>query len=287
MRHIETHKPGQSKTEYYIHESVGELVEFAKAVPQHRYHAFDHANAEHSSFTGRRFADWSAVWQATQTAWQDGIAVLERMLAEISDAVLPKPVSRKRKSQFREDDGDELDYDRLRTGQAFWRTTRRTNTKGPATITVLVDVCANARVNHTDILWRGAAAIALTKILEQAGYRVELWAVEKTRGLWGARGEIDGMQAVCLKRPSDVLDCSTLIGAVSAWFFRTVLFRVDCCGQHQIDSGLGHHAVPNSNDLDEITPDRNRHLVADAFTYDAAVAKVRQVLNTLTQGTSK
>jgi hypothetical protein len=66
-----------------------------------------------------------------------------------------------------------------------------------------------------------------------------------------------------------------------------VLFRADCCGKHSIDSGLGHHAVPSSNDLNEITPDRNRHLIADAFSYSDAVAKVRQVLNTLSQGASK
>lgn len=278
-----TYKNGKEKVECRRFDSIADLVELVRQVPEERYRNFD--NTQNRSFTGRSFRDWEAVFTATREAWSEGIAVLDRMLNDIAGADLPKPVSRKRKMRFDEADGDELDYDRLRSGQDCWRQTRRQSTRGPATITVLVDVCANAHVDHQDILWRGAAAVALTKLLEEAGYRVELWAVEKTAGLWASPGsssfDLDGMMAVCLKQPSDALDTSTLISAVSGWFFRTVFFRADCTGSYSVSSCLGGHAEPKPRDLDEITTDATRVLVAGAFSYEDAVAKVRQVLASL------
>ena len=151
----------------------------------------------------------------------------------------------------------------------------------------MVDVCGACSVNPQDLLWRGAAAIALTKRLEQAGYRVELWAVQKVRGLWadrskGAGFNTGGLNAVCLKRPSEPLDTSTLISAVSGWFFRTVFFRAMCLGTWRIAAGLGRVSPINQIDLDQITPDRNRMLIAEAFSYNAAVELIRSKLTELT-----
>ena len=114
---------------------------------------------------------------------------------------------------FSEDNGDELDYDRLRDGRDFWRTSRRENTHGPSTITIVVNVGAGCRVKHEDILWRGAAAIALATRLEEAGYRVEIWAGWRSVRLRSTRPnptrkshyDVAGVAAICLKRPDDPL----------------------------------------------------------------------------------
>jgi hypothetical protein len=273
------------KIEYRIFDSLDEFVRFAQAVPEHRLVSHDWPTR--SSFSGRSFSGWPEVYKATREAWAEGLEVLDRMLTDLADAKLPKPTSRKRKPRFRDDDGDEVDFDRLRCGQSFWRTTRRQSTKGPATITILVDVAANCHVKHEDILWRGAAAVALTKLLEEAGYRVELWAVDMSESLWSNRskGHCDtaGLMAVRLKAPGDALDVSTLISAVSGWAFRTVYFRSMCCeGKKRIDDALGYARAPSAADIAQITPDAKAVLIAHAFDYGEAVRQVREQLAKLT-----
>jgi hypothetical protein len=199
------------QTEGRVFDSLADMVGACKEIPAERS-AEGASGIDNEKFAGRQFGTLDEAFAALQTAWTEGIEVVERMGRELDAADLPKPVSRRRKPRFSEDDGDELDYDRLRTGRAFWRTTRRENTRGPATITVVVDVCANARVKHHDILWRGAAAVALTKRLEEAGYRVELWAAALSVENYYSTS---GFAAVCLKRPSEPLDESSLINAVS------------------------------------------------------------------------
>lgn len=150
----------EETTVYRLYESVDEQVQFADSVPARR--VGDHGNPTYRSFIGRRFGSWADVKQATRSAWPAGLEVLEAMLRDLDDTAIERPVSRRCRTRFREGDGDELDYDRLRAGQPYWRTARRQKTRRPATVTVLVDVGANAHRRHEDILWRGAAAIGLT-----------------------------------------------------------------------------------------------------------------------------
>lgn len=276
------------KTTYHIFDSVEELIEAVQSVDEQRCEQYQ-PSPDRESFIGRDLAGWEAAYQAAREPWAEGLDVLDRMLRDLDEATLPKPTSRRRRTRFAEDDGDELDYDRLRSGRAFWRTSRRQNTRGPATITILVDVGANCSTNHLDILWRGAAAVAMTEKLEAAGYRVELWLVDRSVGVWrkssNNRFDRDGVTAVCLKRPGDPLDTSTLISAVSGWFYRSVMFRafcLGCPGTFEVKPSLGRAFPPTEQDLDQITPDRKRVLIAKAFTYQAAVNQVREKLNQLT-----
>jgi len=279
---IYKYKPG-SVTHAYLFDSIEDLLGEIAKVPESRVKG---ANIDigSRSFVGRRFKSWGEVYDAARQAWPEGLSIVDRMLRDLDGIDLPRPTSRRRRIRFNEDNGDEVDYDRLRSGQSYWRTTRRQNSRGPATITVLVDVGANCMVRHSDILWRGAAAIALTKRLEEAGYRVELWAVHQSTDLWRTditQRQVDGFHAACLKRPGDPLDPSTLIAAVSGWFFRTVWFRAACLGNLEVHRNLGHHRVPREVDLDRITPDSHRILIAGAFSYEGAVSLIRNVLTQL------
>jgi hypothetical protein len=279
-------------TKLDIFESVEELVEFAMSVPRIR---MDPVLADHTDegdnkhrFTGRQFDAWVDVQAATRSAWDEGLQVLADMLAQLTTADLPKPVCRKRKLRWRDDDGDELDNDRLRSGQQFWRSAYRQQVAGPQVVTILVDVAANCGVKYLDILWRGAAAVALTKILEDAGYRVELWSVLSDRELWNQRGtDYHNLTGVCLKRPSDPLDESTLITAVSGWFFRTVHFRAYCQGTKKINLGLGHTTAPTAEQLDEFSTDPQRIVIKGAFTFDDAVCTAREALAAFTTRSEK
>lgn len=279
MRQFAYRNTQYGKTEGRIFDSLADMIGECQRIPQDRSEV-GAASITSSSFVGRKFSGLADAYAALQTVWTDGIEIVDRMTRELDSTDLPKPVSRRRKPRFSEDDGDELDYDRLRTGRAFWRTSRRQNTRGPATVTVVVDVCASCRVDHQDILWRGAAAIALTKRLEEAGYRVELWASMFSKENY--RNSTNGFVAVCLKRPNEPLDESTLVNAVSGWGFRSLWFQASCLGTKQIHPNLGYPRAPTAQELDHITPDTNRVLIADAWKYEDAVAQVYTAVEKLT-----
>ncbi len=53
-------------------------------------------------------------------------------------------------------------------------------------------------------------------------------------------------------------------------------------GELRINPNLGKARTPTNTELDHITPDANRVLIADAWTYSDAVAKVRQAITNIT-----
>lgn len=265
--------------EYHVYDNMQEFLEEIRRVPEGR--AAKHDHTANPAFAGRDFGgSWDAVYAAVNEPWEEGIEMLEQMLEQLDAADLPQPVSRRRKVRYNEDDGDELDYDRVRCGQPYWRASRRQNTRGPQTITIVIDVTTPHYEMARDILWRGAAAIALAKRLEEAGYRVELWAVNTTSGLWD--GNTTGFIAVRLKRPSDPIDCATLVSAVSGWAYRTLWFRSMLVGHSRVSSHLGSCRLPRDKELDQISRDPERILVAGAFNYTDALAQVRAALERIT-----
>jgi hypothetical protein len=265
----------QNGTQYRVYDSVEELLGAVAAIDDSRVIETD---VKRQKFIGRSFRTWGGVYAASRSQWQDGIATLEGMLAELASEELPKPKSRKRRTRFDDAAGDEVDYDRLRGGQDFWRVTRRESTDGPATLTLFVDVTAAARVSWDLILWRGAAAIALAKLLEDAGYRVELWAVFNSRDAYPGATNANTCAGVCLKRTSDPLDVSTLINAVSGWFFRTVYFREIFNSDDTPCPSKGRCTPVTDADMDQFSTDARRHLVADIWNSWQAAAFVRDKL---------
>lgn len=236
-------------------------------------------NALHQeSFVGREFTSWEQVYRDAQAAWPEGLATVDQFTSELGSAKLPKPVSRRRRPRFAEDNGDELEYDRLRSGQPFWRTSRRERTAGPQTVTILVNVATSACVDHNDILWRGAAALAMTKLLEEAGFRVELYVMEKAAGTFS-----DGTgncTAVCMKRAGDPLDMSSLVSTVSGWFFRSMFFRAKCI-EHQGESGLGSPTSPDANDIRLITGRGDAVVLTHVTSFREAADQARAALDKL------
>ena len=222
-----------------IFDSVEDLIESVAWVPAKNTRNLVPLNE--ASKLGRTFESWDEVVATARRPWDEGLKTIESLAAELADSDLPKPVCRKRKLRWSEVDGDEVDYDRLRGGGKFWRGTHRAKVLGSAVVSIVIDLNAKISVKHYDILWRGAAALAMTRILEEAGYRVELWSVHRAKEVYS-----DGsghFHAVLLKRSSDPLDESTLVNAVSGWFYRTAMFRVKAISESPV-SGLGGPREP-------------------------------------------
>ena len=261
-----------------LFDNAGELAATtSQAVPERNNHI-----TLDRSFVGRRFKAVAEAGDALNATWSDGLAILDRMRDELAGAALPQPRSRRRCLRWDEATGDELDYDRLRSGQAWWRTSRRDVVNGPASRTIVVDVGANCHVDAEDILWRGAAAIVLTEILEAAGYRVELWAAWKTSSCYH-NGD-GALVAAQLKGTADPLDPSTLVNAVSGWFFRTAFFQAVCLSASKAKGSLGHSREPSTDELDLVTTDPGRTIISGAWNYADAVALIRSQVNQLTGG---
>lgn len=209
---------------------------------------------------------------AISSTWHAGIATVENMLTDIGADVLPTPKSRRRVARW-SDDGDEFCRDRAESGFPAWRGTYREMRTGPQVITIVADMATPARRDSSEILWRGAAAILLTQICEQAGYRVELVAADHSVQ---TVGDTNVIQVVHLKEADEPLDVATLIAAVSGWGYRTTWM-----------SALGLEGMPNNTygtvrPLDDViglvTDSDTVHIAEDLWDREAAVEWVRSKL---------
>lgn len=210
---------------------------------------------------GRKLPTWAKVIEAVDQPWKEGLEAVQKFIDKLEEQPLPEIKRVTRRTRFDEDDGDEIDLDRMRAGQPYWRVSRRETTVGPTEVTIVVSLAAEKTVSPTDILWRGAAAIAMADILERQGFSVAIWAVQCS-----CPYEADQHQrltvAVPLKAHGDRLDLSTLVNTVSGWFYRSVLFtliRTLVARQgRQIAKGLGTPEAPYIADVDLFADQTNR-----------------------------
>ena len=275
MRHVKIETgskhygtPVMHKGEWFIFDSMTELVDYNDP------NLFEvHSDPD---WVGMDLPNWGAVDAASKKDWKEGLDILADYVEKLTDSALPEVKSHRRKVRYNEFDGDEIDYDRLRAGQEYWRKSERETTTGPSTMTILVDTSAHWGKRSKDILWRGAAALALTQILEEKGYSVELWLVNGSTLFSGKNTRV--MTACCLKRCSDPLDISTAINSMSGWFYRTVGFTVDrtiCKKQEEgVAYGLGAVATPTQDELDTVTSDELRVYSSGVYSFDGALAMI-------------
>jgi len=237
-----------------------------------------------SSFVGRHFASWDDVRKAVREPWPEGAERVEKMTEALRGSDLPQPRSIRRKVRFSEDGGDEVCLDRYQEGRPYWRTTRREGSIGPSVLTVAVQIGAPAYRKSAELFWRGACAIALTELLEEAGYSVELWAYSYGQKVF-TNGH-NAFQAVRVKDGSDRIDVHALATATAGWYFRTMIF-----GGYYVnpatkpDWGLGFQAVIHRELLPYISakPD-NVMVIEECWNLDEAVKLAGKYLKQLEDG---
>jgi hypothetical protein len=238
---------------------------------------------DNSSWVGKRFdKKWDGpdgLTTVVNTTWSEGMTTVDGMMTKLRGAVTQKPRSRRRRRQWSDETGHDVCYDRLRAGQEqFWVTRKKREVSGSATATIAVNVCAASSVGSMDILWRGAAALCLADLLTEAGYSVEI-----VSGWWSVGCFTDStssFSAVTLKRGTDRLDRSTLVNALSGWFFRTIGF-----GAWQVKSNgrtptgcLGHPHKLEDEAVAVMTTDERAVVVDEVWNESDAVEFVRNAL---------
>lgn len=264
-----------------LYSSVSEMV---AACDQADKRGRNVAATGRASFTGRSdLATWKDVVEKAVQPWEQGLDVVQEMLHELRDleqACPPKSV--RRKARWSPDDGDEIDIDRVRSGQDPWRQTRREQQRGPQTITVVAHVGALCNVSHDDILWRGAAAIVLADLLEKAGYRVELWSASQTTQTY-ENGE-GSFNAVRLKDAGEPLDISNVVNGIAGWFLRTVVFQSRAVHTVRIPgTSVGATKAISIDDepIREIVGNSRSVIIDGVWSKAAATAFVRRTIATL------
>lgn len=112
-----------------------------------------------------------------QQGWKEGAEKALKLADGLVDNVT-QPLSIRRRVRF-SDDGDEFDRERLIDGHLdqAWRTTSRQMAVATPIINIATAWGGNAHMSHDQLFWSGAAAIALVRILEAAGYQTSLTAV--------------------------------------------------------------------------------------------------------------
>jgi hypothetical protein len=238
------------------------------------------------SWVGRRFSSYSDLRAQFNQAWTEGITTCEKMLDDLRNSEIPRPVCRQRKTRWRTDSGDSIDLDRLRAGQDFWRSTERESKSGPQSVVIVADIAANSDVTARDMLWRGAAAIAMCQILEEAGYRCEFWSASHSVNVFS--GDQTHAQALLVKRAEDPIDMSTLVNVVSGWWFRSVIFSLRLLSKQYAPSSyqIGR-SFPLKNNSDWLSEFANTSsgehvlLLSDVWNRRDAVAAINRLIASL------
>lgn len=279
--HVET----RGKTRITLFDSVGECVRECRRATESRpdgmknnFMRYIDDGLIRVDFYGRDVRSWGHLETIASQYWPEGMAIVQAMLDQLRDVELPRPLAYRRKRRFSEDDGDELDVDRLLGRQAHWEYRRLERAIAPGAITICCDVSGAWNIPASLLLWRGATAVCLTNLLEQAGYRVELWSVRHVSEAFLDKG--DSYTAVRTKLPNEPVSIGEAICGVSAWFYRTAMLH--SCNIHPAspDHG-GGYSEHIGKFLDVVTGDPLKVVVSGVWSLAEATKFIRHQLEQL------
>lgn len=189
---------------------------------------------------GRDFSGWPEVFKVAALPWMEGMEALAKAKKEIKDVELPIPESIRRRKTWQEEMGDGIDIHRLYQGVPYWRGIEGRQAQGGCPIvTVLANVGTPFGYDPEQIVWRGIAAMIITDILEDAGYRVELWACRY--GDEQYTDDSDLMTATLLKESHGPLVEPLVVSGLAGWYYRTIVWLsyYDMTGGLEAAYGLG------------------------------------------------
>jgi len=182
------------------------------------------------------------------------------------------------------DDGDEFDKERLLDGHldSCWRTSARQYAVATPIINIAVAWGGNANLSHEQLFWSGASALALCRVLENAGYQTSLTAI--------CANDIhseDMHIALCcrVKQAGEYLRPDAVASIIcQGATFRTYLFAAYVASPFRMPTGLGHNCR-----VDRVIPaaiesgvlEAPQVILPDAYTEHDARASVEAALQEL------
>lgn len=211
--------------------------------------------------------------------WKEGAEKALKLADGLVDKVT-QPLSIRRRVRY-SDDGDEFDKERLIDGHLdqAWRTTSRQLAVATPIINIACAWGGNSNRSHEQLFWSGAAAIALIRVLEAAGYQTSLTSV-CTNDL---HAEDKAMVIACnVKKAGEYLRADAVASTICfAPTYRVYLFLAWLASPYVVPSGLGHHCevrhlLPHAIDSGLI--ERPQIVIPDAFNEAGAKQAVNDAL---------
>jgi HEPN domain-containing protein len=171
-----------------------------------------------------------------ENGWRDGAARAAELRREL-DSVIPSGTILRR-VRTRSDDGDDLRIDAVLAGD--WENAYDTRKLARMTSNNVISVSggwiANAGVPHRNLIWNAVQMIVLCDALEDAGWRVELRAID---GTWQSHGY--GIVTDVMVKQAEEPMRADLIAATfgHAGVYRTLGFAALHTSQKALDYALG------------------------------------------------
>ena len=177
-----------------------------------------------TSWLGHKEAtDWQSMTRVFNNPWPKGLNLLDAMLRKLSGLELPAPKVNRRRRCFSEVSG-EVNIDRAMRGEVeLFDDIARREISNPKVFRMVLPIGFSSDITPEEIVWTCVAAVAATDLLENAGRQVELIVAKANRYIYSDAMQSFGFVSI-LKSCTDPLDKSTLVNALSPWFYRTFLF---------------------------------------------------------------
>lgn len=141
----------------------------------------------------------------------------------------------------------------MSAGDMPYRTTRRDKSTGPAFVRIIASWGGGAIKRADELFWAGAAMLALSNALEQAGYSTEL--VLQSHAISGYGGGFDHCVRVTVKQAGEQVSLNRLAFlSAHAGALRTYGFQGYKVAPTKLNEGLGHQiqAAPLRSKLESI-----------------------------------
>lgn len=239
-------------------------------------------------WTGRHFhGSWNTLVDSLSKSWDDGLSVVTRMVEKIKRSV-DAPIYRGRKRRWSEDSG-EIEIGRLLHGEpAFYQETFRTKVPATQVINVVANLSAKSHITPENILWRGAATIAMIDLMEDSGYSTNLTMWGHSEMCYTDARNDRTLFVARIKEAGDPVNPEMMTNALSAWFLRTVVYGVRFGVNERVNSFLGRN-VPDWRDLGsrqkylELSDDTTIHVPYCTSEHEAVNA-ARSLLASINKG---
>lgn len=172
------------------------------------------------------------------TGWQEGADRAATLAPQLANAVPAGTITRRRRTTG--ETGEDFRLDAILSGNWDHAYTRReaVRVEDPAVISLSVGWIASAGVEHENLIWNALQAIILADALEQAGYRVELRAIDGTTtySSHNYRQVID----MTMKRAEEPLRADLVAATIGhGGVYRTLGFLAMWCVPKPQQYGLG------------------------------------------------
>lgn len=136
-----------------------------------------------------------------------------------------------------------------------------------AVVRLVVSTAASATVNEETMRQRGAAVVALVDVLAQAGYSLEIWAVQRVTTYIGSCAV-----QVLVQHPADPIDMGTIMYALA---HPTMLRRLVFSAEERLpkryrdeSAGVGHgYGSPQSPKLSDLPEEDGPTILLDTISY--------------------